>query len=31
LVHGDMEPFMDCKSIMDVTPAILKCLGKIKA
>ncbi|HMB97856.1 MAG TPA: hypothetical protein VKM36_05205 [Balneolaceae bacterium] len=31
LVHGDVEPFRNCKSIMDVTPAILKCLDKKKA
>lgn len=31
LVHGDLEHFRECKSIMDVTPAIMKCLDKKEA
>jgi len=31
LVYGDVESFRDCTSIMDVTPAILKCLDKKRA
>lgn len=31
LVHGDVDFFRDCRSIMDVTPAILKCLHKKRA
>jgi hypothetical protein len=30
LVHGDVKNFRECKSILDVTPAILKCLNKKK-
>lgn len=31
LVHGDVEQFRECKSILDVTPSILRCFDQKKA